>query len=81
MTGLVRTAGKVIPYESTFGLSKKLRDVHFSPRLPKENPVVPLPDEDAIDVARRRRRSRRQGSRASTVLTGGEPDPVGDSAA
>lgn len=80
MTGLVRTYGKIIPKETTFGLSQKLRKVHFAPRIPTApaEPVVPLPDEAALALERRRRRSRLAGSRAATMLAGGQEDNVGD---
>jgi hypothetical protein len=90
MTGLLKGANrygaKVIPKEIrdhdplNTEVTKGIKSLHFAPRLPKAAtaPVVPLPDEDAIDLARRRRRSRRLGSRASTALSGGDSDPVGD---
>ncbi len=81
---------RILPKEIDFGLNKDLAQnaragdkkagqIRFSPKKPiaPEEPVIPLPDEEALAQARRRRRSRRLGARASTVLTGGETDTVG----
>lgn len=87
MTGLARSVGrfnrKVLPKEVQNPLDrkidKKVQKLRFGPRIPQadDGPVVPLPDEEALDLARRRSRSRRRGARAATVLTGGEDDTVG----
>lgn len=85
MTGLVRSIGrtnqKYLPKEGQPPLDRKIdkaaQKVRFGPRLPPEEPVIPLPDEDAIARARRRNRSRRAGGRASTVLSGGDDDTLG----
>jgi hypothetical protein len=91
----ISTTGKrVLPKEGDpFGLNKKLvqnaehgdkkaGQIRFSPKAPPapEDPVIPLPDEDALELARRRRRSRRSGSRANTVLSAGD-DATGGPAA
>ncbi len=85
MTGLIRSVGrtnmKVLPKEVQSPLDryidKKAQKVRFGPKTPEPAPVVPLPDEEALGRATRRRRSRRVGSRASTALTGGDNEPVG----
>ena len=87
MTGLLKTVGrvghKVVPKEAD-PLSHEVIDpavqkIRFGPKIPKQvdGPVIPLPDEEALDLAKRRARSRRRGARASTVLTGGDEDTVG----
>jgi hypothetical protein len=61
-------------------LEKGVAKTRFGPKIPQpaEEKIIPLPDEDALSVARRRRSARRQGSRASTVLSlGGDDDTVG----
>lgn len=87
----ISKAGKrILPKEGdVLGLNKKLvqnaehgdkkaGQIHFSPRAPTvSEPVIPLPDEEALDLARRRQRSRRRGARATTVLSGGDADTVG----
>lgn len=86
MTGLGRSVAKF--NKKTFGktrdpLAKKIDDVadstHFAPRLKPadEGPVIPLPDEEALSLAKRRARSRRRGARAATVLSGGDDDTLG----
>lgn len=89
MTGLARSvtrfARKATPKElpkdplvdKTGDAALKTR---FGPKIPvaDEGPVIPLPDEEALSLARRRRRSRRQGARAATALTaGGDDEAVG----
>lgn len=80
-----------IPDELEFGIADRLdkgtrslqrrgEQIRFSPKAPdpaEAAPVIPLPDEDALSLARRRQRSRRRGSRAATVLTGGDQETVG----
>lgn len=65
--------------KGTTSLQKRGKQIRLGPRLPQsdEGPVIPLPDEEALGLARRRSRSRRRGARASTVLTGGEDDTLG----
>lgn len=49
----------------------------FGPKIPAadEGPVIPLPDEDALSRARRRKS--RRGTRATTVLSGGDEESLG----
>jgi hypothetical protein len=85
MSGLVRSVGrknlKVFPKEIQNPLDraidKKSQKVRFGPKTPPPEPVVPIPDEEALEQERKRRRSRRAGARAATVLTGGDSDTVG----
>lgn len=89
MTGLLKTAkrvgDKVAPKEIRDrdpldqAVSKGVKSLRFAPRLPvaDQAAVVPLPDEEALAKATRRRRSRRAGARAATVLTGGDNEAVG----
>lgn len=79
-----------IPNEVEFGVAdkldagakeaeKKARQIRLAPKAlpPEQEAVIPLPDEEALSYARRRSRSRRQGGRAATVLSGGDADTVG----
>lgn len=88
MTGIARSATrfarKATPKElpkdpGTEAAGDAALKTRFGPRLPTadEGPVIPLPDEDALSLARKRARSRRRGARASTVLSGGDDDTVG----
>lgn len=83
-----KIAGATIPKEIEFGIAdkldrgaksaeKKARQIRFGPKAPPEQAVVPLPDEELLKREARRRRARRVGSRASTVLTGGDGEFVG----
>ena len=82
-----KLAKATIPKEVEFGIADKLdsktartekqaRQIRFGPKAlePAREAVIPLPDEEALELARRRRSSRRRGSRASTVLSGGEAE-------
>lgn len=51
-------------YDARKASEKALKEAEENPE-----PVVPLPDEEAIDRVKRRRNARRGGGRASTVLT------------
>lgn len=42
----------------------------LKPKIPEPEPVVGLPDEEALGRSARRRQARRGGSRTATVLTG-----------
>lgn len=47
-------------------------DVNIDIPTPKEEPVMPIPDEELSRAARRRARARRKGGRSSSILTGGD---------
>lgn len=49
-------------YDAAQASKKALKDA-------ADQPVIPLPDEEELDRARRRRTARRGGGRASTVLS------------
>lgn len=65
--------------KGTGSLQKRGKQIRFGPKAlaPAEEPVIPLPDEQSLEQARRRRRSRRVGARAATVLSGGDAETVG----
>lgn len=87
MTGFARSvtrfARKATPKElpkdpGTDAVGDKALKTHFGPKIPTDDgPVIPLPDEDALGLARRRARSRRKGARAATVLSGGDDETLG----
>ena len=87
MTGLARSitrwtkkaTPKELPKDPLIKKTEqKSLDTNFMPRPPiaPAEAVIPLPDEEEIVRARRRRRAGRTG-RAATVLTGGDADTVG----
>lgn len=51
-------------YDAKKDAEKALKDAEENPE-----PVVPLPDEEALERVRRRRNARRGSGRASTVLS------------
>lgn len=54
-----------VAYDTAKASKKALKDAQD----PTKNPVIPLPDEEALERERRRRAAKRTGGRASTVLT------------
>jgi hypothetical protein len=91
MTGLHKTANKVIPKENWLlranPAAKKINEenmrtheslnARMNPERPPEEAPIPMPDEEEIKRAKRRGQTARGGGRASTILTGGDQERLG----
>lgn len=81
MSGLHKSAKKIIPKEMRSPLDKKIGEENIktheslnrrmSPEMPvgTEEPVMPMADEEEIKRSKRRTASARGGGRASTIFT------------
>lgn len=63
MSGAVRTVSRLV---DPLGI---VENVVSPEKPPKPPPVVPMPDEQAIETARRRQLQRRRSGRASTIFS------------
>ena len=81
MSGLHRSAKKIIPKETVDPINKKVMDENIStheslnrrmnPEMPtgEDEPVMPMADEEEVKRNKRRTASSRGGGRASTIFT------------
>ncbi len=85
MSGFHKTMAKALPKESPkFRAAKKVNEVmadtlsDLTPKMPAGNDqAIPMPDEEEIKRSKRRSNAARGGSRAATMLSGGDVDTLG----